>query len=232
MFAIGVLLAIYYLSKQKPIEPLKKNQIIDVILILTFVGIVGARVFFVILNWSYYQNNWLEIFALWEGGLVVYGGIIAGLIGLIVFCRHQKVNFFALADLYFPALALAQAFGRVGCFLNGCCWGTISHAPWAVQFPYFKETVHPTQIYSSLFNLGLFLFLAARYKKKTFDGEVVLLYFVFYSLGRFILEYFRGDNPHLLWNMTIAQLICMALMFISALSYFLYFKWTSVERRA
>lgn len=224
MFALGVLMAVFYLGKQTPVGGLTQNKIIDLILILTFVGIVGGRLFYIGQHWDYYLENPSEVFAVWEGGLVIYGGIIAALIGLAIFCRVRRVNFFLLTDLYFPAVALAQAFGRVGCFLNGCCWGSPTHLPWAVQFPFLKDPVHPTQIYSSLFNFGLFAFLALRYQRRVFVGEITLYYLLLYSLGRFIVEYLRGDNLPILWGMTSAQVISVGVAVIALGLYFGYLR--------
>ncbi len=226
LFALGILSSLFYLSRQEPVAGMKKNQIIDLILLLTLLGVVGARMFFVIQNWAYYQSYPKEIFYFWEGGLVVYGGILSGFLGLLIFCRVKKVSLLDLSDLYFPALALAQSFGRIGCFLNGCCWGTAFYGSWAVQFPLFKELVHPTQIYSSVFNLCLFLLLACRYKRSAFKGEVTLLYFLLYPLGRFVLEIFRGDNMRIFFGMTIAQIICSFLILGTAVLYFAFFKKT------
>ena len=215
MFALGVLAAITYLGRLEPVGGLTRNQMIDLILMLTFVGVAGARAFYVFQSWDYFRLNPAEIFAVWQGGLVVYGGVIASLAGLIVFCLVRRISFLALADFYFPAVALAQAFGRIGCFLNGCCWGSVSHLPWAVHYPFLKDPVHPVQIYSSLFDFALFGFLAWRYPRRKFDGEIAFFYFVIYGLGRFMVEYLRGDNLPVLWGLTEAQIISGIIVFLA-----------------
>jgi len=224
MFALGVLAGIYYLSKQKPVEGLTQNQIIDLILVLTFLGIVGGRLFYIFQNWEYYLQNPIEVVAVWQGGLVIYGGIITPLLGLIVFCLVRRINFFALTDLYFPALSLAMAFGRIDCFLNGCCYGTPTNLPWAVQFPFLKDPVHPTQIYFSLFDFILFLVLAWRYPRRLFIGEITLMYLILYGQNRFMGEFYRGDNLPVLWGMTQAQVISLIFVTIGSLLYVFYFR--------
>ncbi len=224
MFALGVLAAVYYLSKQQPAAGLKSNQIIDLILILTFVGILGGRIFYIAQHWEYYLEHPLESLAVWQGGLVIYGGLIGAVAGLAVFCAVRRVNFFELTDLYFPAVSLAMAFGRVGCFLNGCCWGTPTDLPWAVQFPFLKEPVHPTQLYFSAFDFILFLFLAYRYPRREFVGEITVIYLVLYGQNRFGGEFFRGDNMPVLWGMTQAQIISLAFVALAAVLYFFYFR--------
>lgn len=231
MFALGVLAAIYYLSKQEPVAGLTQNHTIDLILILTFVGIIGGRVFYIAQHWDYYLENPLESIALWQGGLVIYGGLIFALLGLIVFCLVRRVNFFSLTDLYFPALSLAQAFGRIGCFLNGCCYGTPTKLPWAVQFPFLKDPVHPTQIYFSIFDFILFMVLAWRYPRRAFVGEITLIYFVLYGQNRFMGEFYRGDNLPVLWGMTEAQIISLFFVLVASLLYVFYFRGKKVEVR-
>ncbi|MBI4970890.1 MAG: prolipoprotein diacylglyceryl transferase [Candidatus Omnitrophica bacterium] len=224
MFAIGVLAAIFYLSKQQPVAGLKQNQIIDLILFLTFVGILGGRVFYVLQHFDYYQKNPMEVFAVWQGGLVIYGGLIGAVVGLAIFCLIRRVNFFELTDLYFPAVSLAMAFGRIGCFLNGCCYGTPTHLPWAVKFPFLKEVVHPTQIYFSIFDFILFVFLAYRYPRRSFVGEITIAYLVLYGQNRFMGEYYRGDNIPVIWGMTQAQITSLAFVVVAGVLYLILFR--------
>ncbi|MBI4398074.1 MAG: prolipoprotein diacylglyceryl transferase [Candidatus Omnitrophica bacterium] len=224
MFALGVLAAVFYLSRRPPVAGLETSQIIDLILILTFVGILGGRVFYILQHWDYYLENPLEVFAIWQGGLVIYGGLIAAVAALAVFSWIRRVHFFELTDLYFPAVSLAMAFGRVGCFLNGCCWGTPSNLPWAVQFPFLESPVHPTQLYFALFDLILFLFLAYRYPRRCFTGEITVMYLVLYGQNRFTGEFFRGDNLPVLWGMTQAQLISLGFVLAAGVLYLFYFR--------
>ncbi|MBP5306155.1 MAG: prolipoprotein diacylglyceryl transferase, partial [Lachnospiraceae bacterium] len=131
-------------------------------------------------------------------GFVVYGGIILGIFAGFLYTRRKKLNFWKYFDIVMPEIALAQAFGRVGCFLAGCCYGEETHNVLHVVFhdsPIAPNGVQliPTQVYSSLFNFLHFFILINVAKKKKADGQVAGLYLIIYSVGRFIIEFFRGD---------------------------------------
>ncbi len=232
MFALGVLAAIFYLSKQEPVGNLQKNQMVDLILILTFVGVLGGRAFYVLDHWDYFKESPVEAFMIWQGGLVIYGGLIAAVAGLLIFCIVKRINPFRLTDLYFPAVSLAMAFGRIGCFLNGCCWGTPTNLPWAVQFPFLKDPVHPTQIYFSIFDFIVFLVLAWRYPRRAFLGEITIMYLVLYGQNRFSGEFFRGDNLPVLWGMTQAQIISLGFVAVATILYLILFRKKDREHYA
>ena len=143
-------------------------------------------------------------------GFVVYGGILGGILAGWIYCKSKKVNFWKYFDLVMPSVALAQGFGRIGCLLAGCCYGMKYDGPGKIRYgketdSIFAITFHesefapnnvpliPTEIYSSVLDFAhfaLLLFIASRKKK---DGQVAACYLVFYSIGRFILEFFRGD---------------------------------------
>lgn len=131
-------------------------------------------------------------------GFVVYGGIIGGILGGYVYCRKHKLNFLKYADLILPAVALAQGFGRIGCFLAGCCYGMETDGAFAIVFRdsmYAPNNIPllPTQLMSSAFNFVHFfvlVWLSGRVKK---DGQVAAMYLIIYSMGRFVIEFFRGD---------------------------------------
>jgi phosphatidylglycerol:prolipoprotein diacylglycerol transferase len=122
-----------------------------------------------------------------------------------------------LADILAPSIALGYVFGRIGCLLNGCCYGRACDLPWAIHFPQGHETypngVHPTEIYDSLLNLGLYLGLAWLYRRKTFDGQVFAAYLMSYAVTRSIVEAFRGDYTpaHLHGGLTPAHLISIGI---------------------
>ncbi|WP_294729994.1 prolipoprotein diacylglyceryl transferase [uncultured Faecalibaculum sp.] len=131
-----------------------------------------------------------------EDGWVVYGGIIGGLLGGLWYCRRHQMNFMAWFDLLIPEVALAQGFGRLGCFFAGCCYGV--EVPWGIVFPERGLApagipLFPSQLISSAFDFGMFFFLCWIAKRKKFNGEVGAWYLILYSVGRFIIEFFRGD---------------------------------------
>ena len=133
-----------------------------------------------------------------QNGWVVYGGLIGGIIGGCLYCRHKKVNFMSYFDLAVPSVALAQGFGRIGCFLAGCCYGRPTDGPLGITFTHSDfapngVSLIPTQEISSLLNFLNFFVLINIAKKKKAEGQVGGFYLIFYSIGRFILEFYRGD---------------------------------------
>jgi phosphatidylglycerol:prolipoprotein diacylglycerol transferase len=140
---------------------------------------------------------WFEIFQVWRGGLVFYGGLIGGILAAVFRLRQLKLPIWRVGDCMAPGIALGHVFGRLGCLFNGCCFGLPTGVPWAIRFP--KGTtpgdfpVHPTQIYEALLNLALAGALAWFHRKRRFDGQVFALYLVGYALVRAFTEWFRGD---------------------------------------
>jgi phosphatidylglycerol:prolipoprotein diacylglycerol transferase len=162
-------------------------------------GLVGARAWFVIAYWreSFADQPLWEILRIRGGGMVFYGGLIGGTLGGVVFARRKQLGVWHLADILAPSIALGQAFGRLGCLMTGCCYGRPSSLPWAIHFPHDHETagagVHPTQIYESLLDFGLYGLLAWAFRRKHFDGQVFAGYLVGYAALRSAVELFRGD---------------------------------------
>ncbi len=216
--ALGILLSFFLMSRQAVREgfPSQEN-VSDLLFAAVFWGFVGARVFYIAENLSYYLASPLKVFAVWEGGLIFYGGVIMGLAGFYMTVRVKKLSFWKTLDFITPYVALTHAFGRIGCFLNGCCYGKTCDLPWAVHFPEVAGKVHPTQLYEALFDLGLFFFLIAFRKRVKFEGQVALLYLLLYSLGRYLIEFLR--EPTWLWqglsfNQWMSILIITVVFFI------------------
>lgn len=138
---------------------------------------------------------------MWHGGLVFYGGLIGASLTFIVYVRLKQLPLWKVADVFAPSIALGYVFGRIGCLLNGCCYGRACDLPWAIQFPPNNPLhpptypVHPTEVYDSLLNLGLYGALAWLYRRKKFDGQVFAVYLVSYAVLRSLVEVFRGDYP-------------------------------------
>lgn len=223
MVALGVLTALFLMERlaaKNGFPPAKK--VADLLFVTVFSGFLGARIFYAAQNIEIFVTNPLSFFAFWEGGLIFYGGIPGSLIGIAIFCRHQNpkgsdpFGFCKALDFLIPFTALVHAFGRVGCFLNGCCAGKACDLPWAVRFPDSIEAVHPTQLYEAGFLIGLFLTLYFLYPKRKFDGQISLCYFAFYAVGRFFLEFFREGNPT--WHgLTVNQWMSIGLFAVSIL---------------
>jgi phosphatidylglycerol:prolipoprotein diacylglycerol transferase len=203
------------------------------------VGLLGARIFFVVEYWRSF-HHWWEIFQIWKGGIVFYGSVLGGAVGFILFRRLHPFPLRPMLDVIAPALALGIALGRVGCFLNGCCYGDLCNLPWAMSFPrdsspwadQLKEglihvgdprslPIHPTQLYSALDGLILMLLLSAYYPLRKRDGEVMALLMVTYPVTRFLIEGLRNDEAGIVFGMTISQAISVV-VFLAGIVYWLY----------
>jgi phosphatidylglycerol:prolipoprotein diacylglycerol transferase len=219
MVALGFLIAVYLASRQAQRVGIASQQIFDVGLYALLSGIVGARVLHVLLNFGYYINRPLEIIMINQGGLAFQGGLLTGIIGAWIFIKRNRMPLWKTADVIVPYLALGEAIGRIGCFLNGCCYGIPTYLPIGIKLPGHILRLHPTQLYSSIFLLATFIVLRKIYKKKRFDGLVFFSYLVIFSFGRFFLDFFRGDLRPVLFGLRISQLISMGIFFASLVSF-------------
>lgn len=203
MVALGFLAGLWTASRRAPRTGIAAEQILDLGPWLIVGAILGARALYVISYWreSFAGQPLWEIFAIWRGGLVYYGGLIGASLACILYVRRKKLLLWRVADILAPSVALGYVFGRMGCLLNGCCYGRACALPWAIQFPPGNPLnppaypVHPTEVYESLLNLGFYAALAWLYRRKQFDGQVFAVYLVGYALLRSLVELFRGDYP-------------------------------------
>ncbi len=205
-FLIAILFAVYE-SKRTGFNP---EILMDVILIGTPTAIIGARIYYVTFNWESYRQNIWEVFAIWHGGIAIYGAIIASLISTIIYCRIKKIEIYKVFDIGAIGLLIGQIFGRWGNFVNQEAYGRETSLPWRMELYDIEQgrlmAVHPTFLYESIWNLiGLITILLYRKRKKV-DGEIFYLYIAFYGLGRFWIEGLRTDSLYLL-NFRISQLI-------------------------
>ncbi|MEA3347372.1 MAG: prolipoprotein diacylglyceryl transferase, partial [Candidatus Auribacterota bacterium] len=153
------------------------------------------------------------------GGLVVLGGIIASIITVYIYCRVKRLDPFDIADIVAPSLSLGQAIGRLGCFLNGCCWGTPTDLPIGVRFPprdfmpagYWGVPLHPVQLYNVFGNLVLFCVLSYVFKRRKVKGEVFAFYLILHTVWRFSMEFLRGDNEKVFAGLTVFQIMSIFL---------------------
>ena len=202
-------------------EKIPGEKIADVTLWLMAGAILGARFVYVTTYWQeeFAGRPFGDIFAIWQGGLVYYGGFIGAALAGIIYIRWKKLPLWKIADVLAPSIALGSVFGRVGCLLNGCCYGRPTDVPWAITFtnPQAQELsgtplgvpLHPTEIYDALLNFGLYVFLAWLFRRKKFDGQIFATYLICYAVTRSITEAFRGDysNLHYHFGLTPAQWI-------------------------
>jgi phosphatidylglycerol:prolipoprotein diacylglycerol transferase len=203
MVATGFLAGLWTAGRRGLRQGVSPEQVHDLGLSLMIGSIAGARILYVITFWrdQFAAHPFPEVFEVWHGGLVYYGGLIGACLAGIIHMRLKRMPLWKMADVLAPSVALGYAFGRIGCLMNGCCYGSACSLPWAITFPGAPENGpggvprHPTQIYDSLLSLCLYGFLAWLYRRKKFDGQVFATYLVCYAVSRSFVELFRGDYP-------------------------------------
>ena len=225
MMALAFLAGLWTATRRARLANVSGEIISDVTLWLMLGSIVGARFVYVVTYWKQeFANQPLsEIFMIQHGGLVYYGGLIGATVAGIIYLTVKKLPVWKIADILAPSIALGSVFGRIGCLLNGCCYGYACELPWAIHFPADHEThgaaVHPTEIYDALLNLVLYLALAWWFRRswkarmengglkmekgssaslpssKRPDGQIFAAYLIGYAIFRSIAEHFRGDYP-------------------------------------
>lgn len=203
--AISFFLGVWYIAHlakkyNRPFEPY-----LNIAYIMIGGGVLGARLFYVLMHLEDFSGNWLSSFNPFQGGqfgiagLNLYGGLLTAIAGVWVYCVVKKMSILDVFDFFAPTLGLGLAVTRIGCFLNGCCFGTPTELPWGVSFPpgsipyyIFRDAhIHPSQIYSSLYGLGLFLLLHFMMKRRRFVGQLVAVLFMVESVFRYMIEYVR-----------------------------------------
>ncbi len=237
IIGLGVMLAFIYCAHIAKKEDISQDTIYDLGIFLVLFGIIGARLYFVIFSWDYYKGKgFLKLINIREGGLAIYGGVLAGLVTLIVFCKIKKLNVFKLGDIAVSGVLIGQILGRYGNFFNREVFGTYSDGLLAMRLPvravrqsdmddairthivpgtnYIQ--VHPTFLYESLYNLVLFLLIMVFRKKKKFNGEVMLWYFGGYGIGRAVIEGIRTDRLLIgNTNIAVSQVLGFVLFVVS-----------------
>lgn len=192
LIGLGFVIAIIICYKRAPKHGIESEHILDFAIWLIPASVIGARAYYVIFSWENYAGDIGKILDIRSGGLAIHGGLIAGLIVGIFICRHYKINFLELADLVFPAVALAQAIGRWGNFFNSEAHGGPTDLPWAIWAD--GQYVHPTFLYESIWCFALFVFLIWLDKRRAFAGQIACLYGMLYSLERGFVEQLRTDS--------------------------------------
>ncbi len=242
IIAFGFLLAVLLGGRGAYKWKMSLDKMIDVLIYGTILGIIGARLYYVLANWSYYKDNLSSIFSVWEGGLAIYGGLIGGLIAAYLVCKIEKLNFYNLLDLSAMSFLVGQGIGRWGNFANQEVFGTNTNLPWgmwsqktadfitynqaeladkgiSVQAGTFAEKafVHPTFLYESLWCLlgfAVLYIICQKYRK--FSGQIMLCYGVWYGAGRAVIEGFRLDGTPLAIGITLNQVRSLTLAVVCA----------------
>jgi phosphatidylglycerol---prolipoprotein diacylglyceryl transferase len=217
MMMIGFLVGLYRAVRVAKKRGVDTTYVVDLCLYALLAGIVGARLVFILLNWSEFRGDPKSFFSIWQGGLSYHGGVIFAVAAILAYCKAKRLRFREMADLLAPSLAIAYGFTRIGCFLNGCCYGIPTNLPWAVKFPDLPYPVHPTQLYSSAASFLIFLALTRVEKRKLPAGSVFTVYVALYCVYRFLVEILRkGATAEVMaWGLTQAQIVSVVVFVVA-----------------
>ena len=200
---------------------------LDSLLFIVPPGFIGARIYHVVTNWNFYGDQpFSEVFAVWNGGLAIYGAVSGGFLGMLLFCWYRGISPLVLADAAAPGMILGQAIGRWGNYFNQELFGRPSDLPWAIRIApenrpvgfQDAETFHPTFLYESIWNLLVFftlLYVARRFSDRLKGGDVALLYVCLYSTGRFLMELLRIDPAFIIGDTARGNLFVAVILAIS-----------------
>jgi phosphatidylglycerol:prolipoprotein diacylglycerol transferase len=197
--ALGFIVGLVLATLKARREGIPFGNIVDLFFYTILSAFLGARILFVLINFDDYRQHPMQILKIFEGGLVFYGGLILAVVVALGYMRWHRLPIWKLADLISPLVALGLSFGRIGCFLAGCCYGKETSLPWAIVFTNpeslarLNVPLHPTQLYDAVNGLAIFFFLNWMEKRKTFDGQIFWLFLFLYAITRFFIEILRGD---------------------------------------
>jgi len=232
MVASGFLAGFWAAARRAPRAELTGETILDFAPWLIIGAIAGGRTLYVISYWreQFAGGPWWEVFMVHRGGLVFYGGLIGASLACIIRVRLRKLSLWRVADVFAPSIALGYVFGRIGCLLNGCCFGRACELPWAVKYPVGHAThavgeaavaVHPVQVYDSLMNLAMFLVLEWLFRRRRFDGQVFAVYLLGFAITRSVAEMFRGDYSaaHITGGLTPGHVVSIGIFAVGIIFY-------------
>jgi phosphatidylglycerol:prolipoprotein diacylglycerol transferase len=239
MVALGVALGLWFLYVQSKKQGLDASGIVDAGFYTILVSLVGAKLILFLGNLSYYMHYPGELLSLARSGGVFQGGLVFGIAFALWYFRKRRLPTWKVADNIGPALALGHGFGRIGCFMAGCCYGRVCDLPLGVRFQSqyahdltgipLGEALHPVQLYEAVFNFLNFFILFLILRRKKFDGQIFSLYLMFYSLIRIFTEFFRGDHPEKAFlvkgsspflSLSFPQVFCLVGIFAGLFLYF------------
>ena len=261
MILLGFSSGVAFAEWRLPQIGVKQYSALDMGLTGAFLGISGARIFYILMNWGefnpfingkFYAERIARMFYIWEGGLVFYGAFLTAIAWAYIYCRRHKIPTIPFMDVCAPGLIIGQAFGRIGCFLSGCCFGRDCTLPWAVTFPGREggpigsppfesqvhlgeigaflarsKPVHPTQLYASIAGFLTCAFLYTYWPRRKFDGQILALTLIMGGTTRFFEEMLRNDDapplPAISDAITIAQWLAVPIV-LTGIGLFFYFR--------
>ena len=222
--ALGAGLGLMLITRLAPGAGFDPDQLMNLAVWVLGAGIVGSRAVFVMLEWESFAANPLAVFRFWEGGLVFYGGVAAGVPVALVFIKRWNLPTLPLIDCFVPALALGQFFGRLGCFSAGCCYGLPWHGWCSVTFSHplslapIGVPLYPTQLFHAVELLFVFGLLMVMWNRRKFPGQISFTYGLLHGVFRVIIEQFRGDyrGEPIVGNLTPTAVFASAIALFSA----------------
>lgn len=229
MVALAFFVSTFLLARRASVTGLKEDFFWNVSFWILSGGILGGRLTYIILNLQFFLENPLEIFMLWHGGLVWYGGLLGGILCAFCYIKLKKAAIGKVLDELAPFAALGQSIGRIGCLLNGCCYGL--PAAWGVYFPAHSDRLIPAQLFSSLNLLAVFIILRLAQEKSPRRGFVFAAYLLLSSFERFLMEFFRNDSSRAFLGLTIFQIIS-AVIFTITVCVWSAILWLQKKRRS
>lgn len=206
LMATGMILGVLLALKEAKRVGIDEDDVLNLALIAIPSGLLGARLYYVIFNWSYYSQNVSEILNFRGGGMAIHGALIGGILAGFIYTKIKGIYFFKMADAVMLGIPLAQAIGRWGNYINGEAHGGPTDLPWGIMVDGMK--VHPTFLYESIWDLGIFIFLWLFRKNKKYEGQLAIYYIILYSLGRFFIEGLRTDSL-MIGPLRMAQVISL-----------------------
>ena len=238
LYGLGITLGFAVLLLLAVREGIDVRKLVHLILVITFSCILGGRFFYVLHHTSEFTDNWEKSFRLSYGGQVLYGGLLVGILSVFIFCKLTKLPLKRIFDLMAIATPAGLALGRWACFCRGCCYGRVTDIWWAVKFPKHIDisgqvvgsppflrhldqalinanashslSVHPSQIYSSLLSVTVFIIMFWFWKRGFVRGRLVFVYLILYAMSRFIVEFTR-DNQMAFAGLTVAQVLSIVI---------------------
>lgn len=234
IIAFGALLAVFYVMWRAKQVGIKGDDVLDIALLTLPLGIIGARLYFVLTSLDSFHSFW-EVFDIRSGGLAIYGGILGGALGVFIMTKVKKLSFFKMADFICPGVMIGQIIGRWGNFVNVEAYGTETTLPWRMGILSYSgwSYVHPTFLYESLWNLVGFILINTFYGWKTkkthqkYDGQIFLMVFTWYGFGRMLIEGLRTDSLYV-GPFRISQVLG-GLFFLAGLGLLLYHHFTKTD---
>ena len=211
LMASAMILCVFLALKEGKRVKISEDDILNLAIIAIPCGLLGARLYYVIFNWSWYSKHMSEILNFRGGGMAIHGALIGGILAGFIYTKIKKINFFKMADTVMIGIPLGQAIGRWGNYINGEAHGGPTSLPWGIMVDGVK--VHPTFLYESIWDLGIFIFLWFFRKHKKYEGQLAIYYLILYSLGRFFIEGLRTDSL-MLGPLRMAQVVSLACIII------------------